>query len=190
MPDVERDIGLYGEAFIDWMVPFARLNGVTEVVCESPIIVQHRDERTGKTSVNGNEIEKLVSMFAFASYATRQLGLPKMTRAPRGTVCQHFICCGPRDPDYRRKYLKGAVVARVQFKGWGTQTEDTADALATLDWYVWDHRVNVAWNCQPAIAKLFAGTGAVKIDDGSKARASALLRSSLSFNREHTDAKE
>ncbi len=76
-----------------------------------------------------------------------------------------------------------AVAFFVQRKGWGTQAEDTADALATLDWYCWDRRVDVKWLCQPAAGKLFAPQGIV-MDASHKNAAARVLKSSLSFDRE------
>lgn len=190
LPDVERDIGLYAEAFVDWFVPFARLEGVTDVVAEGPLIVQHRDKETGKTSVNMNEIETLVGIYTIAAYATRILGLPKMTRAARSTVCKHFIAVGG-GPNYRRKYLKTATVLMCQRKGWGVTlpdetkpSEDLADAKATLDWYVYDRKIKVGWDCQPLPGPLFQGQQGVRIDDSNKAAAARTLNSVLSFDRE------
>lgn len=189
LPDVERDIGLYAEAFVDWLVPFCRLERVTDIVAEGPLIVQHRDDRTGQTSVNMHEIETLVGIYTVAAYGCRLLGLPKLVRAARSTVCAHFIACGG-GPNYRRKYIKAATIAVCQRKGWGVTlpdksapSEDLADAKATLDWFVCDRGIKVGWDCQPCGGPLFQGQPGVRIDESNKRAAKALLRSAQSFDR-------
>lgn len=196
LPDVERDIGLYAEAFVDWMVPFARLNNVTDVVAEGPLIVAHTDKVTGKPKFNMFEAETLIGIFVIAAYATRLLGLPKMTRAARSTVCSHFIACGG-GPNYRRPYLKAATVAMCQRKGWNTvlpnesaPSEDMADAKAALDWFTFDRKIKVGWDNKPAGVQLFQGQQGARIDSSNTLAAKRVLSSALSFNREHTDAKE
>ncbi len=190
LPDVERDIGLYAEAFVDWIVPFARLEKVTEFVAEGPLIVQHRDKETGKTSVNMHAVETLVGIYTIAAYAARILGLPKMTRAPRSTVCKHFIAVGG-GPDYHRKYIKSATITMCMKKGWGVTlpgetegSEDLCDAKATLDWYCHDRKIKVGWDCQPAAGPLFQGQQGVRITEANKAASARTLNSALSFARE------
>lgn len=179
MPDVERDIGWWGEAFLEWFVPFCRLEGVTDVVAEAPYIAVHHGPDGAK--VNANEIEKLVSLFAFAALGCRQLGLPPLVRAPRSTVCVHFIAQKP-DKDHKRKWIKTAMVLRCQQKGWNITSEDVADAAGTLDWFCWDRKIAAGWDCSPG-APMFEG-GGVRIDNSNKAASSRLLNSALSFARE------
>lgn len=188
LPDVERDIGLFAEAFVDWIVPFARLEKVTRIVAEGPLIVQHRDKITGRTSVNMHEVETLVGIFTIAAYATRILGLPKMTRGGRSTVCKHFIACGGGE-NYKRPYLKAATIAMCQKRGWnvtlpnGEVSEDLADAKATLDWFVHDQGIKVGWDCQPAAGPLFQGQPGVRIDASNQRAAARVLNSAISFER-------
>jgi len=187
MPDVEKDIGWWGEAFIEWLVPFSRLENVTEIVMEAPYIAQHVDPETGKSTVNANEIEKLVSLAAFTAYGARLLNIP-FRRVARSTVCKHFIGVVPGqklDSGRRvdRKYIKGAFLGFCQRKGWNVTSEDMADALGTLDWYVHDRDIKVGWNCQAAIGPLFERDG-VRIDPQNRAAAARLINRALSFDRE------
>jgi len=194
MPDVERDIGWWGEAFLDWVIPFSRLEGVTEMVFEAPIIVKHK--RAGaercqacgqtKSDINFHEVEKLVSLSAFAKFGARQLGIP-FRSVQRGVVSKHFVGVGPRDKDFNSKYLKSAFIVCCQRKGWEVASakhpQDLADALGTLDWYVHDRGIKVPWNCQPAPGPLFEQRG-VRIDATNQAAAKRLINSALSFDRE------
>lgn len=197
MPDVERDMGWWGESFLEWLVPFCRLNGVTEIVVEAPIIVPHK--RAGsqpcptcghvKTDINAHEIEKLVGLSAFAALGARQLTVP-FHRAARSTVCKHFIAVvpGQKMKDGRRadrKYLKGAFVIQCGRKGWNTQSEDIADALGTLDWFLYDRDVaGVPWNCDPAPGPLFEGLPGVRIEKANQVAAKRLVDNALKFDRE------
>lgn len=193
MPDVDRDLGWWGAEFLDWLVPFARLEGVTEIITEAPIIVKHKHKGAEKcpqcgqtkSDINYHEVEKLVSLSAFAALGARQLGVP-FALIQRGTVLKHFIGVGPRDPNYRRPYLKAAVIAVCQRKGWAVETakhpEDVADACATLDWYVDSKRIKVPWNCQPAPGPLFDQQG-VRIDKTHQVAGSRLINRALSFDR-------
>lgn len=186
MPDVERDLGWWGESFLDWLIPFARMEGVTEIVCEAPIIKMHKDPVTGRHSVNAHEIEKLVSLSAFAALGARQLGQLPFVRAPRGDVCAHFIGVRP-SAQYKRPYIKAAMIACCQRRGWAVEKakhpEDVADACATLDWYLFDRKISVPWNNQPAAFPLFEQKG-VRVDATNKAAASRLINQALSFDRE------
>ena len=190
LPDVERDIGLYAEAFVDWMVPFARLNRITEVVAEGPLIVAHMNKQTGKPKFNMFEAETLIGIYVIAAYATRLLGLPKMTRAARSTVCAHFIACGG-GPNYRRAYLKTATVAMCQRKGWNVTlpdeknpSDDMADAKATIDWYTFDRRIKVGWDNQPAAGQLFQGQQGVRITKDNERAASRLVNNAMRLERD------
>jgi len=178
MPDTQ-DMGIWGDAFVEWCVPFMELSGVNHVQIEAPIIALHRSEG-GAVKANMNEVRKLLSIVSFAQYAAVLHGATHGL-TPRGTASKHF---GGKGNGPRRE-LKAACFVAAQHKGWKVTSQDVADALAVLDQYTWAHKVSVPWDNRPLPGPLFtAAAHGTRIDRDNKRAASALTNSALSFDRQ------
>lgn len=173
MPDAGKDIGRWANAFREWLVPFARLEAVTDVVSEAPIIAMH----SGVPDIN--VVVKHVGILVVSSMVVDELGLLPLVRANRSTVCKHFTAVGSG----KRKELKARCLLHAQGKGWNVSSEDMADALATLDWFVHDRDIPVGWDCQPAAGPLFQGQGVFAPTKKEKVASAKFLNKALSFDR-------
>lgn len=183
MPDT-KNIAIFAGEMALWIKGFCNLEGVTEIVVESPIVVQHKDGEKcsvcgrSDTSINGTEIDKLFGIVHAVEIAAHLIELP-CTRAPRSSVVKHIAGVGRGT----RKQFKTYCLLGCQRRGWNVTSEDMADALATLDWYTFDRRIDVPWDNQAAAFPIFEGQKGVRIDDGNRRAAKMLERSALSFDR-------
>lgn len=188
MPEIDRDpqtrrapdisMGRWMREFLDWAVPFARLEGVTDIITEAPFISDH-----GGSGVNIDEVEKNITLTGTAGLLAVELGIEshRFRKIARSTVCAHFIGNGRGT----RKQFKTGCMLGCQRKGWNVKTEDMADALATLDWYCFVNRseFQVPWDCKPG-PPLFQATPALtKITKDNKVAGAKLLNRALSFDR-------
>lgn len=184
LPEVDKNLGRWANAFREWMVPFARMENVTHIVSEAPIIVSHGG------SPDINVVIKHVAILVAASMCADELGLPMPCRASRSTVCKHFVALTPGQKQdngerVKRKQLKSAFFVTCQSKGWdvskfGDRAEDVADALGTLDWFCFDRRIKTGWDNRPAAGPLFAPKSGVTLDQLKSAGASpAFIRSAM-----------
>lgn len=175
MPDAGKDIGKWANAFEDWLMPFARLEGVTDIVSEAPIIALHG----GNPDIN--VVVKHVGILIVAAKVADRLELPPVVRANRSTVCKHFTAVGAG----KRRELKARCLLHCQTKGWAVTDENVADAIATLDWFVHDRGIDVGWDCQPCAGPLFTaeqGMKGTRIDKDNKIAAAVLLNKVNTFN--------
>lgn len=180
------DMGKWSKAFIEWCIPKMKEFETENVIIEAPFIAKHR-RKGGKGpcnvcgrddfDLNIHEAEKLLSIVTLAKYCATMVGATHKTIA-RGTVCKHFIGKG----NGKRVELKQGCLVACQKKGWDVTSEDIADALATLDWYVYAHKIKVPWNSDPAYGPLFtAPPGGIVV---SKKVPAGMMNSVLSFDRE------
>lgn len=174
MPSVDgTGKGAYMNAFHDWFVPYCQLQGVTEAGIEAPIISDH-----GGSGVNIHEVDKNFAIVHAVEAACDRLGI-RCERIPRGTVCKHIAGVGKGTS----KQLKQYCFVGCQRRGWNVTDHNVADACATLDYYVFKERIEVPWNCNPALGPLFEA-GGVRIEKTNKAAAQRVMRSALSFDRD------
>lgn len=190
MPDLSdpKNMGPWGKEFLEWFDGFAGLEGVTDVVIEAPIIAQHREHGAEPcptcghvpSNLNMKSTQKLISLVSFAQLAAAIAGAQSTTIA-RSTVCKHFAGSGKG----KRADLKTACYLRCTQKGWNVTSQDMADALATLDWYCHDRKIEVPWDCRPAAGPLFAAPlKGTRVDSTNKVAAAKLLNRALSFDRD------
>lgn len=157
MPDVDR-IGRFMNAFADWMMPFAKMEGVDQIVVEAPIIHDH-----GGRGVNIYEVDKNFGIVHAVEAAADRLEIPCM-RISRGKVAAHFAGKGSGT----RKQLKTACLLNAQrCRGWNVKSEDIADALAVLDWYAFTYNIPVPWDCRKNPFP-FTGDGELKLEGGGR----------------------
>ncbi len=187
LPDLDKNLGNWANAFREWVVGLARLEGVTHIVSEAPIIVTH-----GKNNAPDiNVVIKHVAILVAASMCADELGIPQPTRASRSTVSKHFTALVPgmkldNGERVKRKMLKDYFIANCMKKGWDVgkfekRAEDVADALGTLDWYCFDRKIKTGWDSRPSPGPLFQARG-VHIDT-VKGGNTALLQSALRHER-------
>jgi hypothetical protein len=181
MPDIDPEegkavpdiaMGKWMEAFLEHFVPFASLEGVTDIVTEAPFISNH-----GGSGVNMYEVEKNITLTSAAGLLAVRLGA-RFKKIARSTVCAHFIGNGRGT----RKQFKTGCLLGCQRKGWNVTSEDMADALATLDWYCHFNRIDVPWDCKPGLP-LFQGSPGTTITKANKIASATLLNKALSFDR-------
>ncbi len=184
MPDT-KDMGVFAGEMCLWLKAFCGLESVTQIVVESPIVVQHKDKSEGAacpecgrsdTTINGTEIDKLFGLVHAVELAAYMINIP-CSRAFRSTVVKHIAGVGRGT----RKQFKTYCLLGCQKKGWAVTSEDMADALATLDWFTWDRRIAVPWNNQPAVGAIFEQQPGVRIEPSNRQAAKALIRSAISF---------
>lgn len=181
LPDT-KNISIFAGEMCLWIKGFCGLENVTQVVVESPIIVQHKNgekcEVCGRSdaSINGTEIDKLFGIVHAVELAAYLIDIP-CSRAPRSTVVKHIAGTGRGT----RKQFKQYCLLGCQRRGWDVTSEDMADALATLDWYTFDRRIPVPWNNSPAPGPIFEQQG-VRIEKSNKVAAAKLLNKALSFS--------
>lgn len=159
MPDV-KNIGTWANSFKEWLIPFARLEGVTHIVQEAPIIVSRKKKGGGVARPDINVVVKHVGIMIVAAMCADELGLPLPDRPNRNSVTSHFVKLVPGqkvgDMKANSQLIKSYVLAQCQAKGWAIKDLNTADALATLDWYCHENQIAVGWDCSPAAGPLFA----------------------------------
>lgn len=171
VPDIA--MGKWMDAFIEWTIPFAQLEGVEHVVCELPYISDH-----GGAGVNIHEVEKNITLTSAASYIAFKIGA-RFKKVARSKVVKHVAGVGSGT----RKQFKGWCMLAVQRKGWNTTSQDIADALCTLDWYCFDQRIDVPWNCNPAPGPMFATPGVAAPTKTEQAASAKFLNKALSFDK-------
>jgi hypothetical protein len=168
MPDAGKDIGRWANAYKEWLLPFARLSDVTDIVSEAPIIAMHG----GNPDIN--VVIKHVGILVVNAMCADELELPRPEMAYRSKVCKHFTAVGSG----KSKELKARCMLHCQKKGWNVTDLNTADALATLDWFVHERGIEVPWDCQPAAGPLFTG-GTTAADHAKDARATTLATKAM-----------
>lgn len=125
---------------------------VTEIIHEAPIISDH-----GGSGVNIHEVDQAMTFRAIVRGVAYERGL-MFDCVARSTVVKHIGGVGRGTS----RQFKDYCILGCQRKGWnpvtpkGEPDENVCDALSTLDWYAWDRKISVGWNCQPAPGPLFA----------------------------------
>lgn len=166
MPDT-KDIGVWSLAFRDWALPYMRLEGVTDVASEAPIIAVHSkkpaDPLPGrappaapKGHIDVNVVVFHVGILVTIEQVRAELGLPPVVRAYRSQVVKHFTGSGKG----KRDELKRRCLVQCQATGWNVLDENTADALAVLDWFAYETDQATPWDCSPRAGGLFTPAGA------------------------------
>lgn len=178
LPENEN-MGIWGHALVEWMVPFIRENQVTLVHIEKPIIHLHRQEDSGRVRTNIHEITKGQAVASFSRYAAYIEGV-QSELIPRPSACKHFAGIGAG----KRRDLKAACFVAAQAKGWAIKSQDAADALAILDFACWTLKQKTPWDCRPLPGPLFTAEAAKGIQlPANSAKVSArLLNKALSFD--------
>lgn len=173
MPSIEGGIGkgAYMNAFADWFMPYCQMQGVTEAGIEAPIISDH-----GGQGVNIHEVDKNFAIVHAVEAACDRLGI-RCERIARSTVCKHIAGVGKGTT----KQLKNYCMVGCQRRGWNVTDHNVADALATLDYYVFKERIEVPWNCQPAPGPLFEGLPGTRIEKSNVKAAERLINKAISF---------
>ncbi len=94
-----------------------------------------------------------------------ELGLAPVKRAYRSQVVKHFTGSGKG----KRDELKRRCLVQCQATGWNVLDENTADALAVLDWFCYEQDQATPWDCSPRTGGLFTPKGAAppvnKVED-------------------------
>lgn len=188
MPDT-RDIGVWSNKFRSFALPFMRIEGVTDVASEAPLIVPHRkkDPNTG-APVGPGHIDMKVVTFHVGILVTieqvrAELELPPVVTYIRGTVGKHFTSSG-KGP---RADIKKRFVLYAQAQGWNHNgapitDENIADAAGTLDLFLHERKAQTPWSTAPR-HPLFTAAGAAPTLNQTEDRAvGRLAQSAMRFN--------
>lgn len=120
LPDVGDDIGRFLSAYDVWLCDMVTLHGPERCVYEAPYVGSATAQMTAL---------KLMNLAGFTQYrcARRRVACRPRNNA---SVRAHFI----RQARGKRRDLKALTIQACKLRGWDTDDEDAADALALLDY--------------------------------------------------------
>lgn len=153
MPDT-RDIGIWSNAFRQWALPFMKMQGVTHVASEAPMLAVHlpKDEQGDPIPGRRGHIDMNVVVFHVGILVTieqvrAELELPPVRRCVRSSVALHFTGSGKG----KRDELKRRCIVQCQSQGWPVTDDNLADACGVLDYFCWENKAfaETPWNCAP-----------------------------------------
>jgi hypothetical protein len=174
MPET-KDAGIWANKFREFALPFMRMEGVTDVASESPIVVAHQKkdqetgEATGRPIIDIDVVIFHVGIFVTIQQVRAELGLPPVKRCIRSSVAKHFTSRG----DGKREDIKKRFVLYCQAEGWNYDgnpivDENIADAGGTLDYFLFVSGIRTPWFNGPR-KPLFTGaapaTGANRVEE-------------------------
>lgn len=120
LPDTGDDIGWFIHAYDVWLCDMLTLHASTHVVYEAPWVGEKTSQAVAR---------KLMCLAGFTAYRCRRRRVPSKP-ANNASVRAHFI----RQARGKRADLKRMTIQACKLRGWNTDDEDAADALAVLDY--------------------------------------------------------
>lgn len=151
-------MGKWLDQYCNTVDDFCAINEVTDIVVESPFIPVYNGGVNMDSAAVNVTLVKINHLLAYRRAA-------RVHEMMRPHVLYHAI----RKKGGERKMLKQECMLRCQQKGWNVTDDNVADALMTLDYWLYKEDVpGVPWDCSPILAPLFEGRG-VKVSDLPKA---------------------